>query len=229
MSFSERFATFQCKRCNAFSTNGALSTADQQQQMKEHLDAAHPYWELEDLGGGAQDYKANFRFVSQQRLDTTRFVESDPQKGYPRRTSDRKQLFGVVGSTLLFFGVFTPIISAPIVGDINYFQNGKGDGVIILVLALVSIALVLVKKYSGLWITGGASLAVMMFTFVNFQVRISGMKDEMESKLAGNPFRGFADVAMQSIQIQWGWAVLVIGAVLLIAAAAISRRPANFE
>ena len=67
-------------------------------------------------------------------------------------------------------------------------------------------------------------MAVMMFTFVNFQVRISGMKDEMESKLAGNPFRGFADVAMQSIQIQWGWAVLVIGAVLLIAAAAIGDK-----
>jgi len=44
----------------------------------------------------------------------------------------------------------------------------------------------------------------------------------METSLAGNPFRGIADLAMQSIQIQWGWAVLIVGAGFLIAAAAIS-------
>jgi hypothetical protein len=43
----------------------------------------------------------------------------------------------------------------------------------------------------------------------------------METKLAGNPFRGIADVAMQSVQIQWGWAVLIVGAGFLIAAAMI--------
>ena len=61
----------------------------------------------------------------------------------------RKQLFGIMGSILLFFGVFTPIISAPIVGSINYFQNAKDDGVIVVVLAVISIGLVLAKKYSG--------------------------------------------------------------------------------
>lgn len=120
--------------------------------------------------------------------------------------------------------MFTPIISIPIVGSVNYFQNGKGDGVIVLALALISIVLVFAKKYAGLWITGTASLALILFTFINFQVRMSEMQDELESKLAGNPFRGIADITMQSIQLQWGWAVLVVGAVLLITAAAISNK-----
>jgi hypothetical protein len=107
---------------------------------------------------------------------------------------------------------------------LNYFQNGKGDGVIVLVLALISLGLVLAKKYGGLWITGAGSLAVMVFTFVNFQVRMGQMQEKMESELAGNPFRGIADVAIQSIQIQWGWAVLIIGAALVIASAAISDK-----
>ena len=34
-------------------------------------------------------------------------------------------------------GVFLPLLSMPIVGSINYFQNGRGDGVIVLVLAAI--------------------------------------------------------------------------------------------
>lgn len=128
----------------------------------------------------------------------------------------------MIGSILLFIGVFTPIISLPIVGSVNYFQNGKGDGVIVLIFSIVSIILTVIKKYRGLLLAGVGSLAMMLFTFVNFQIRLSEMKDEMETKLAGNPFRGIADVAMQSIQIEWGWAVLIIGAVFLIVAGVIS-------
>jgi hypothetical protein len=65
-----------------------------------------------------------------------------------------------------------------------------------------------------------------MYTFVNFQLRMSESKAQMDKELANNPFRGIADVAVQSIQIQWGWAVMVAGAVLLIAAAA-TREPAS--
>ncbi|MEE9913257.1 MAG: zinc ribbon domain-containing protein [Deltaproteobacteria bacterium] len=52
-------------------------------------------------------------------------------------------------------------------------------------------------------------------------MKISEIKTEMETKLDGNPFRGLADMAMQSIQIQWGFAILIIGALLIIASAAI--------
>jgi len=80
-----------------------------------------------------------------------------------------KQLLGLIGSIILFVGVFAPIVSVPIMGNMNYFQNGKGDGTIVLLLAVVSLVLVLAKKYKGLWITGLGSLAVMAFTFINFK------------------------------------------------------------
>ncbi len=138
----------------------------------------------------------------------------------------RKQILGLVGSVILFIGVFTPIVSVPIVGNLNYFQNGRGDRVIVLVLALISLVLVLIKWYRWLWLTGPLSLGVMLYTFINFQVRMAEATAKMEQELANNPFRGIADIAMQSVQIQWGWAVLVVGAALLIAAAAV-REPAS--
>ena len=39
---------------------------------------------------------------------------------------------------------------------------------------------------------------------------------QMNSELADNPFKGLADTAISSIQLQWGWALLVIGSILII-------------
>jgi hypothetical protein len=50
-----------------------------------------------------------------------------------------RQLIGFLGSALLFLGVFLPIVKLPIVGDLNYFANGRGDGVLVLVLAVISL------------------------------------------------------------------------------------------
>jgi hypothetical protein len=138
-----------------------------------------------------------------------------------------KKILGIIGSIILFIGVFTPIVSIPIMGNMNYFQNGKGDGMFVLILAVASFVLVLTKKYKGLWFTGGASLAVMTFTFINFQMKVSDMKKLMESELADNPFRGLADMAMQSVQLQWGWALLIVGAGFLIASAAVKDKLEN--
>jgi ABC-type antimicrobial peptide transport system permease subunit len=134
-----------------------------------------------------------------------------------------KQLLGLVGSIILFVGVFAPIVSVPFLGNMNYFQNGKGDGIIVLVLAVASLALVLTKNYKGLWFTGLGSLGLMLFTFINFQSKMSQIKSQMESQLTGNPFRGLADMAMQSVQLQWGWALLIVGAGLVIASAALKE------
>jgi HEAT repeat protein len=102
----------------------------------------------------------------------------------------------------LFVGVFMPIISVPLFGSLNYFQNGRGDGSIILVLAAVSVFLTLGKCYRGLWATGLLAVALLAFTLANVMARTA------EGELADG-----------LVQLQWGWAVLVLGAILVVAAA----------
>jgi hypothetical protein len=135
----------------------------------------------------------------------------------------RKQILGLAGSIVLFVGVFAPIVSLPIVGSMNYFQNGQGDGVIVLILAVLSLVLVLLKRYRWLWLTGLLSLGMLVYTFDNFRMKMAQMTADMETKMANNPFKGIASTAMQSVQIQWGWALLIVGAGLLIAAAAVKE------
>lgn len=135
-----------------------------------------------------------------------------------------KQTLGIIGSIVLFIGVFTPIISMPIVGSLNYFQNGRGDGVVIAVLAVVSIILTLARRYRGLLVTGFLSLGLLAFTFINFQWRISEVRSQMEKQMANNPFKGLGDLMFNSIQLQWGWAVLLVGSVILIVAGAMKEK-----
>jgi len=136
---------------------------------------------------------------------------------------DSKTL-ALVGAALLFVGAFMPIISVPIMGSMNYFQNGKGDGVIIVLLAVAT------GLFAGggyvkhvLW-TGLAAIAMLGFTFFRFQAAMGEVRTKMEGDLADNPFRGLAEAAVNSVQLQWGWAVLLLGAGLVAYAGWQARR-----
>lgn len=128
------------------------------------------------------------------------------------------QLAGLAGSFLLLVGVFTPMISVPVVGNLNYIQNGMVDGVLVLMLAGLSAFLALSKNYRGLWGTGLGAIALLSFTFASIQVRLSQARTTLHQELAGNPY-GAAEGAFRVIQVQWGWTLLILGASLVITAA----------
>lgn len=134
-----------------------------------------------------------------------------------------RETIGIIGAIVLFVGVFIPIVSVPIMGQLNYFQNGKGDGAIVLVLAVLSLVAILLKKDVILFFTSLACLGALTFTFVNFKFGMSRMLAE-----AGRPddvFSALTDLALQSVQLQWGWALLVVGACLTLAPLFVKCRP----
>lgn len=136
-----------------------------------------------------------------------------------------RQTVGFVGSALLVVGVFMPMISLPILGSMNYFQNGEGDGTFVLILGVLSAVAVARQRYGALWLTGGASLALLTYAFATFQSRVSDVKANMGSGREDNPFEGFANALLGTVQLQWGFAVLVIGAVMVMVAA--NMKPAS--
>jgi hypothetical protein len=121
----------------------------------------------------------------------------------------------LIGAALLFVGAFMPIISVPIMGSMNYFQNGKGDGVVIVLLAIATAIFAGGGYVKHVIWTGLAALAMLGFTFFRFQTKLAEAHAEMDAQMADNPFRGLAEAAMNSVQLQWGWAVLLLGAGLV--------------
>jgi hypothetical protein len=136
----------------------------------------------------------------------------------------KKLQLGLAGSILLILGTLVPIISLPIVGSQNYFQNGQGDGVLVLLCGLAGLILVGTKKYQFLVALGAISAAVTTFTLVAILIKIAEVKSEMEASLEGNPFAGLATGLLNSVQVEWGWIVLYLGSAALIAAGLSHRR-----
>ncbi|MGA3209542.1 MAG: hypothetical protein ABSE05_17170 [Syntrophales bacterium] len=131
---------------------------------------------------------------------------------------NKKQIIGLIGSAILFMGVFAPVVSLPLIGNQNYFEAGEGRAFIVLIIAVISLIVVIItQKYdAALLFTGIGSLSVILYSLVKFLKGIPEMTSGMESELEGN-----ASMAMQLFQIQWGFAVLILGALLLIASGAI--------
>jgi len=126
-----------------------------------------------------------------------------------------RHVIGTIGAIILFVGVFTPIVNVPIMGPMNYFQNGKGDGAVVLVLAVLSLLAIVTRKDAILFFTSIGCLGALTFTFVNFKVSM----DRLLGQAGGTDdvFSGLAHLAVQSVQLQWGWAVLIVGACLTLA------------
>jgi hypothetical protein len=127
-----------------------------------------------------------------------------------------QKLLGFSGSAVLALGAFLPIVSLPIVGSINYFNNGQGDGIFIVLLAAVAGVLTFFGQYKFLWIPGAASLALLLFALINFIQIVNDAKSELTDSLAGNPFAGLAEGLMASVQLQWGWMVLFLGSLAIV-------------
>jgi len=124
---------------------------------------------------------------------------------------------GAVGSTLLFFGVFCPIVSLPIVGNVNYFRNGEGDGVLVVCIALASLILTLKKKFWWLRITGTSALLILVYTLLNLTQLYSKLQSDVSTDSDGL-LQSLTGLMVSSIQIQWGWALLVVGACITASA-----------
>ena len=158
-----------------------------------------------------------------QRTESHRRAPSEAAHTEAADGLTQRQIVGLVGAAVLAIGVFVPLLSGPFGMNLNYFANGKGDGVFMLAMAICTVALVLTRKFHLVWATGGLSLGMLAFTFFRLQSRIGQVKDSMDRDLQGNPFRGLADAAFASVQMQWGWAVLAIGAALILACAAMKK------
>lgn len=120
-------------------------------------------------------------------------------------------------AVMMAIGCFAPIFSAPVVGAVNYIGHGNRDGVIVLAMALLGVALAFAGWVRWLILTGGVALAVSVFDLVALMRHFNQATGNLEASAVGNPFGGIAVAMAKSFQIQWGWIPLIAGAALMIA------------
>lgn len=136
-----------------------------------------------------------------------------------------KQKLGYLGAGLLVAGLFLPIVTMPMVGNVTLMANGTNLAALaLLVLAGIGAVLVAKDRQSDLVWPSFAAAVSLAYLFGRLQYTLSHMRSEMADSLKDNPFAGMAQAAIGAVQIQWGWLVLGAGAGILIYLAMQARK-----
>jgi hypothetical protein len=127
----------------------------------------------------------------------------------------------LLGSLLLVFGIFAPIASAPFLGSINIFMNGRVDGVILLIAAEGAFAAALASKY---WV-GFIASGLGAFICGNVWYRLSSELPRIQAKsakdLGEGIVAGVANLTFSQLHADWGIAILLIGTLLCFSCATV--------
>lgn len=140
---------------------------------------------------------------------------------------DNSKIIALTGAGLLALGTFLPLVRVPKMGTINFISDGRGYGVIVLVLAVVAILLALLDRTKHAIWPGIVSAVIISLAFGGLQARLSEVRQQAREELSDNPFAGLAEAAAGSIQLEYGWVFLAIGAVMVIAGGGLAWRKRN--
>jgi hypothetical protein len=125
---------------------------------------------------------------------------------------ENKQIVLMIGSLFLFLGVFAPVDSVPHIGGLSYIGIWNNAGTLLLILAALSLGLAFYDRCRWAWATGALSFVMIL--------------GALWMRLSGNMH--YSSLGDESGAWPWGWMLLMAGASLQIASAALhewSERP----
>jgi hypothetical protein len=144
------------------------------------------------------------------------------------------KIIAIIGAALISAGCFLPIISVPD-RTFNFFdplpvpipdvpENAmQHAGILILLIASVSITLALLNKTKFLWVTGIITGGILGAVYFGFHTKLDEMKakaDQQMDGLLGGMFKGITDSLFQAVELGGlGWYIIGAGIVLLFTAA----------
>jgi hypothetical protein len=129
----------------------------------------------------------------------------------------------LVAAAIMALGAFCPIIHLPVVGTLNYVAGGKGDGVWIVLCAIAIAGLVVTGYRRTTGFVAFVALGVMLRALIGFSSVVGKAHAEFAKSMEGNPFAGLGKLVLNSVGLEWGWVLLVGGALAVIVLAAIAH------
>jgi len=130
----------------------------------------------------------------------------------PKKNRENLQkILAIAGSLLLVVAPFAPFISAPIFGRMTLFQQGKGDGVVLLVVALAALIFSVVGHYGFLWASGALGLFEIGNLFYFFFHRLPEALDSYKREAKDNVFGSIGQISLSNVDPDWGAIVLLLG------------------
>jgi hypothetical protein len=123
------------------------------------------------------------------------------------------QIFAFIGSGLLIFGVFCPVLSIPILGNLTYVQLRTIEGLSLVAFGVLSAVLALRRLVLFTILPTLGSVGMLFYSFVT-------VANEMQSTHRDAPGIQLDKL----VGLQWGAGILVLGVIALFIAVSIEKR-----
>ncbi|WP_160715791.1 hypothetical protein [Chitinophaga solisilvae] len=120
----------------------------------------------------------------------------------------RSQVILFTFSCLLAVSVFLPLINIPFIGAVNYFKNGKGDGTIVLSLAVIAAVMSFTRFTKWVLIPGVVALGMAGTFLIRFNQHIGSIPSATNAGVLGD----LANTLVSSISIGYGFVIMGIAA-----------------
>ena len=129
---------------------------------------------------------------------------------------DLKGVIALIGAMTLVLGVFLPSITTPLFGNHNYLDVATIGGASVLVLAALSLGMIFAGRVRFAGMPGALALVFIGHDYLSLQSNIADSQAELVTRPEAAALGEFASVFQ--VVPSYGWVVLGLGALTLIAA-----------
>ncbi len=129
----------------------------------------------------------------------------------------------LIGAVLLALGTFLPVLEVPKRGAINLWDVDRA-GVVVMVLAAAAAAVALLNRPRHAVWPGIGSLLVLAYAYQRVNAEIAAAELRLRDNQGEDPLGAVRDLVASSASIEYGWAVLAFGAIMVTAAGALGWR-----
>lgn len=126
-----------------------------------------------------------------------------------------KLVLAILGGVFLLIGPFSPILAIPVVGNINYIQLSQLASVAIIVLSITGVASAVIRWHEVVLFASIVVIGAIVIPFVYIWQGLSELRKLASEQ--GGLFAGLATAMVDSVQMSWGWIILILGSVIFLA------------
>jgi hypothetical protein len=130
----------------------------------------------------------------------------------------RTKVLAYLGGALLIAGVFVPVATRG-VRSTTYYRLASDEAMVLIGLGIVSVVVAHLDRFRTLWLTGLGALGLAGYRAFREIVASSPPSNAPAESTTPNA-ANVAATGLEAARFEWGWAVLIVGAVLIIAAVA---------
>jgi hypothetical protein len=119
------------------------------------------------------------------------------------------KLQGIIGATIMGIGGLCPLLRVPVLGNWNYFDVDVRLAVVFYILVLLAFLGAFLKNAGLLKFTGWATLFLVVLSLAGIYFKVHDTFNFIH-------FKKVINLAVGLVKYEWGWYVIVAGALLLI-------------